>query len=696
MRNGTDLIRNGEIILSGIIVSDGEAGWYYGENAMVFCPQMVRDALAAVVGTVTVRLSSEGGDPFAGEAIRSMIATHPGGVDMIVEGLAASAASLIFMGASRRIMTAGSFIMIHDPASIVFGNEAELLQEAGRLGQLSDTYAAVYGRAAGMSAAAARKIMQAETYLNADDAIAAGFAHEVLAEPGGETAPAAMMSLSVAQAGFSRMVETRTAMIAKQNLNTPTGVSETPAAAGGTLAAMAATTERDMTGSNPAAAAASQSPLAATLPDAAAITAAALANSKAVRMMAQPFIISGLLTQADVDVEIDAGTPANDAGQKFMTKMAAVQPSVGRPAQVAGSLRDETDTKVEGMIGALMGKSDGPAAEYRGLRLKSLAMHLAGPKRGFEEAAAVRAGMMSTTLMSAAVGISDFSFITTAVMNRTLQAEYQRRAAVWQAVTAVPLTAADFRAIASVRFGGDFQLKKVLENGEYQSATLKDEASTLAVERRGRTINLTFEAIINDDMGALSRIPMEFAMAARIMENSMVWNLIRTNAVMTVDGIALFNAAHGNLGTAAVIAAASVAAGRKAMWEQRVVGTKDKDDFMQIEPNLLIVPPALELAALQFATLTLPNADGSVNPFKASLTPVVVPNLGASAGGSDIAWYLISSDAPPVSVAYLDGYAAPTVQTVEGMNPDMVTMNARHIFGAALTDFRGAFRNPGL
>ena len=695
MRSGTDLIRNGEIILSGTIVSDSEAGWY-GESAILVCPQMVRDALAAVNGTVTVRLSSDGGDPFAGEAIRSMIATHPGGVDMIVEGMAASAASLIFMGASRRKMTAASMIMIHDPSSLVYGNEADLLHEAGRLGQLADTYAAVYGRAAGMSSADARKIMQAETYLNAEEAIAAGFAHEVLAEPNADMPVDAVMSLTNARAAFNSMVATRTAMFAQQNLSKPTGVLDPTAAAGGVMAVMAANTESKMTNPNPAAPAAVTTMVATASVDPQAIVVAALANARAVRMMAQPFIASGLLTQADVDAEIDAGTSADTAGQRFMTKMAAAQPAVTRPAQTATIQRDEAETKVEGLIGALMGKTDGPAADYRGMRLKSLAMHLAGPQRGFEETKAVRAGMMSTTLMSAAVGVSDFAYITTSVMNRTLQAEYQRRAAVWQAVAGAPLTAADFRAIASVRFGGDFQLKKVLENGEYKTATLKDEASSLQVERRGRTINLTFEAIINDDMGALSRIPMEFAMAARIMENSMVWALIRSNAVMTVDGVALFHATHGNLGTAALISTTSVGAGRKAMWEQRVVGTKDTDDFMQIEPDLLIFPPSLELAALQFTAATLPNADGSTNPFKASVKPIVVPNLGASAGGSDTAWYLISSDAPPVSVAYLDGYAAPTVQTTEGMNPDIVTMNARHIFGAATTDFRGSFKNPGL
>lgn len=697
MRQGTDLIRNGEIILSGMIVSDMEAGWYYGENAPVICPAMVRDALAAVNGTVTVRLSSDGGDPFAGEAIRSMIATHPGGVDMIVEGIAASAASLIFMGAARRIMTAASFIMIHDPSSLVFGNEADMLVEAGRLGQLSDTYAAVYGRAAGMTADQARKIMKAETYLNADEAIALGFAHEVLAEQvPGEVATLAM-SLGAAQAAFSRMVGTRRAMIAQHNSGLPQGQPQPTAAAGGVMAISAATLESDMNVANPAAAAATTNPVVMAVPDANAIAAAALANGRSVRMMAQPFIASGMLTQADVDAEIDAGTPAADAGQRFMAMMAAAQPAVTRPAQVATIQRDEVDTKIEGMIGALMGDFKGPGSDYRGLRLKSLAMHLAGPKRGFEDILSVRAGMMATTLMSGAVGVSDFAFITTSVMNRTLQAEYNRRAASWQAVSGAPLSASDFRDLASVRFGGDFQLKKILANGEYQSATLKDEASSLRVERFGRELTLTFEAVINDDMGALSRIPMEFALAARILENSMVWSLFRANAVMSVDGVALFAAAHGNLAAVnAAITVASVGLGRKAMWEQRAVGGKDKDDFLQIEPNRLIFPPALETAALQFVTATVPNSDGSVNPFKASLTAITVANLGLSASGSDTSWYLVSSDLPPISVAYLDGYAAPNVQTIEGMNPDAIKMNARHIFGAAAMEFRGAYKNNGL
>ena len=691
MKHGADLIMNGEIILSGLVIGDMD-GAFMGDGGFI-CPQMVREALDATSGPAIIVLNSDGGDPFAGEAMRAAIASHPGGVTMRVEGIAASAASLVFMGAKRRVMSAGSILMIHDPSTIVMGTEDQLHKQAEVTGIIAETYAAVYATASGMTPQEARAVMKAETWLSADDAVAMGFADEVAADE----APA--MTVEAGKSAFGQMRLGMAAMSNRKNSQAQIA-PPTTAADGGSPAMMAIQEEAAMPNETPAVVTAATPEVVASVVPATTMTAdaAVLAErlrQRDIRQMAAPFMASGQLVQADVDALIDDGTPSAVAGQRFMTKMAAAQPPVTRAAAMITV--DETDTKMEGMIGALMGKTDGPAAEYRGMRLKSLAMHLSGKRGGFDEMAAVRAGMTSTTLMSGAIGVSDFAFITTSVMNRTLQDQYARRNATWTAVAAAPLTAKDFRAMASVRFGGDFQLKKVLENGEYSNATLVDEAESLRVERRGRTINLTFEAVVNDDLGALSRIPTEFAISARTMENSMVWALIRGNVALSSDSLALFHATHGNLAAAAaVISVASVGIGRKAMWEQRIKGTTDVDDFMMIEPNLLIVPPALETVALQFKTSITPATDGTVNPFKASLTPIVVPQLGASAGGSETAWYLISSDRPPVSVAYLDGYAAPTVQTIEGMNPDMVTMNARHIFGAANTEFRGAFKNAGL
>ncbi|MBW7057306.1 Clp protease ClpP [Paracoccus bogoriensis] len=705
-----DMIVNGELILSGSVLEDEYASWMRDEDVF-FCPAMVRRALTDLgEGRVTVRLNSMGGHVNAGEQIRAMLAGHPGGVRIVVEGIAASAASLILMAGAERVMSAGSHIMIHDPSGLIWGNEDDARRHADQLAVTANTYAAVYAAASGKTPEEVRALMRAETWYGPEAAVAEGFADSIAGnEDGFGVSPAigAQMpqaaTLAAAQAHYMDARDRLKARLRHRQSPQAARPAPTPAAVSGQFAMESSMPQEPTQTAAQTPVIETPSPVPAVAPAPAemaasrdSILAAERARARAIRDMAAPFVASGRLQQTDVDQLVDEGVSAEMAGSRLMATMAAAEP-VGRSASPRATIiRDEGETRVQAMIGALSGETEGAASQYRGMRIRHLAMELAGPQRGYSDTDAIRRGMMATTIMGGAHGVSDFSYITTAVMNRRLQDAYRRRAATWTLVTGDPLTATDFRELHSVRFGGDFSLKPVKENGEYQSAVLADEAEGLKVERRGRTITLTFEAVVNDDMGAFNRIPTEFAIAARTMESSMVWSLMRQNAVLKSDGKAIFHSDHGNLASAnAAISAASVAVGRKAMWEQRAFGSGSADDFLQIEPDRLLVPPALELVAMQFAATTTPATDGTVNPFKSSLTPAVIPNLGAAAGGSDTAWYLISSDLPPIAHAYLEGYAAPTVQTIEGMNPDAVVMNARHIFGAAAVEYRGAFKNNG-
>lgn len=698
MKDGTDLIIGGEIILSGEVLIDEYAGWMW-EDDVFFSPAMVRRALAAVPdGPLTMRINSYGGHTAAGEAIRAMIADRArlkGAVTMIVEGVAMSAATLILMGATRREMTSGSVLMIHNPSGGAWGEAEDLRKEADVLDLLARTFAAVYAEASGKTPEDVMQIMADETWYGPQDAIAAGWVHAISGaaeDTEDDTMPALVAQ---ARAQMTQAVARIMSRKATQNVRPAQAGQHPPAMVMAVIetAPTANPKENSMSG-NPAAVI----PAATVVPVLSAEDAvhAERGRARAIREMAQPFVAAGRVMEADVNVLIEQGLTVDTAATRLLTTMAAREPTLSRsPATIT---RDETDTRMEGMIGALMGATSGPAEQFKGLRIKRLAQELSGSTRNYNEIDAIQRGMRATTMAGGAHGVSDFAYITTEVMGRTLLREYQSRAATWTAVCGAPLSAADFREQHAVRFGGDFQLKAVAANGEYESATLSDEAEGLKVERKGRTIKLTFEAVVNDDMGAFARIPREFAQAARNMESSMVWGIIRTNAVLKSDAKALFHADHGNLAAAgAVISVTTVGAGRAAMWKQKALGRKSADDdFMMVEADRLIVPPALELAALQFVTATTPNADGSVNPYKTSLTPIVVPHISAAASsGSDTAWYLVSSALPPVQHAYLEGYEAPSVVTIEGMNPDVVTMNARHIFGAAPVEYRGAWKNPG-
>lgn len=696
-------LKAGELRLFGTIVKDE---YIWPEDTGLFSAQMVLEALAETPGDVTLYVNSDGGMPSEGEAIRAALEAHPGKVTVKVTGNAHSAASLMIMSADHIEMSAGSLMLIHDPSIYAGGNAAELTAAAAELDVMADAYATVYAARAGISTQDARAIMKAETMLSAQSAVEAGFADAVtnLPEmqnaqpPDDRTAALAAITVAMSRAREAQMkfeaadtprLETGESQTTGQAATDPNGdlmsnQNATPPA----VATPVETAPTPATAAAPVAAPVAEPVMQANQSDA---VAADRLRIKTIRMNAKPF--SAHISEAEIDRMCDEGTSVAEANQVIMNAAAAAQPRTTR----VDILRDETDTKVEGMIGALMHRAnprmhalEGPAEAFKGLRVKSLAMHLAAGGRGFNDIETVRAGLRGTSLMSGALGVSDFAYITTEVMNRTLRAAYEHRAATWQMISRMR-TATDFRELHSIAAGGDFQLKPVGENGEYLQSSITDEGQGLRLAKYGRNINLTFEAIINDDMGVFERLPGDFARAAGVLESKIAWGAIRDNAKVG-DGIALFHADHKNLGAAGAIAVTTVGDGRAAMYHQRPAGSKDADDFISVTPDLLFVPPALETVAGQFVAQSTPTKMADTNPFNGTMRPVVEASLSAAAGGSDSRWYLFASDMPVLEHAFLDGYEAPTVMTKEGMNPDGVNMVARHIFAATPVEFRGAYR----
>ncbi|MDR6264887.1 head maturation protease, ClpP-related [Roseobacter sp. N2S] len=694
-------LKAGELRLFGTIVKDE---YIWPEDTGFFSAQMVLDALAETPGDVTLYVNSDGGMPSEGEAIRAALEAHPGRVTVKVTGNAHSAASLMIMSADHIEMSAGSLMLIHDPSVYASGNAAELTAAAAELDVMADAYATVYAARAGISLEEARAIMKAETMLGAEAAVEAGFADAVTRlpemqkaqSPGDRTAALAAITVAMSRAREAQMkfeaaddprLEAGESQTTGQEANETNGdpmpnKNVTPPVVATPVVA-AAPVQTPAPAAVPA-------PVAEPVMQADAVAADRL-RIKTIRMNAKPF--SAHISEAEIDRMCDEGTSVAEANQVIMNAAAAAQPRTTR----VDILRDETDTKVEGMIGALMHRAnprmhalEGPAEAFKGLRVKSLAMHLAAGGRGFNDIETVRAGLRGTSLMSGALGVSDFAYITTEVMNRTLRAAYEHRAATWQMISRMR-TATDFRELHSIAAGGDFQLKPVGENGEYLQSSITDEGQGLRLAKYGRNINLTFEAIINDDMGVFERLPGDFARAAGVLESKIAWGAIRDNAKVG-DGIALFHADHKNLGAAGAIAVTTVGDGRAAMYHQRPAGSKDADDFISVTPDLLFVPPALETVAGQFVAQSTPTKMADTNPFNGTMRPVVEASLSAAAGGSDSRWYLFASDMPVLEHAFLDGYEAPTVMTKEGMNPDGVNMVARHIFAATPVEFRGAYR----
>lgn len=157
------------------IYIDGVIG--EGENT----PGVIARQLEANSGPVLVYVNSPGGLAHDGVSIMAALQRH-GAVTCEVTGLAASAASLLIMGAQNIRMNAAAHLMIHNPANLVFGDAADLRAEADVLDKLAGTYAQAYSQATGHPAERIRAWMDAETWLTAEEAQALNFCDEVVGQ----------------------------------------------------------------------------------------------------------------------------------------------------------------------------------------------------------------------------------------------------------------------------------------------------------------------------------------------------------------------------------------------------------------------------------------------------------------------------------------------------------------------------------
>ena len=178
-----------EILLYGPIGPD----FWEPENAIT--AKSVMAELSEISGDVTVRISSGGGDVYEGIDIMQALKNHDGEVTVIVESLAASAASFIAVGgADRVLMRESSELMIHRAWTLAEGNADEVRKTLSDLERQDNKLAAIYAAKAGGEIQDWLDAMSAETWYTAEEAVAAGLADGIVAEKSKAPAPSASLA----------------------------------------------------------------------------------------------------------------------------------------------------------------------------------------------------------------------------------------------------------------------------------------------------------------------------------------------------------------------------------------------------------------------------------------------------------------------------------------------------------------------
>lgn len=680
-----------EIHLYGTV---GDSFW----DEDYFTPQSVRGMLEGREGPLTVRINSGGGIASDGQAIYTMLKDYPGEVEVVVDGVAASAASLIAMAGDKITMRLGSWMLIHDPATMYTGGRGtadDHRELAGFLDKIGDAYAQVYAARTGLSSEASREIMRAETVYLGAEAVEAGFANQFE----GDT-----------QAAVAADFDYRIYAHAPQSVRE---ASERLGEVPGQLALAAIIAGKPRKRKEPPMAnkvKASEAPIAEIQEPVAEVTAEEVTEAPVEPVVEAKAPREVTMTVAQVNtlhvVASQIGVKTADANRAIeeaasfdnaLTKINAIwkeQGDVDIPMHGAPSmriLRDERDVQRAGMTEALTAQLTGadPASDkarpYMTQSLAEIAATCADYKGSMRTA-----GDKLNVFMAASHSTSDFPHIFENALHKVLLERYETEAPTYRALTR-RRDFNDFRPHPMVRAGDFPKLQSIAEGGEIQFGTFGENRESAALSSYAIGATITRQMMVNDELGAIAEVLGDYGSMIADFEEETFYAFLASATLADGGLVYRANADRGtNLVTSGTaITVAALAKGRATIRKQTTLDGKK----MNLTPSILLVSPDKETEAEQITTAIQPNVASEVNVFSGRLQVVTSAQLTGNA------WYLFASPTRPGGACFIHGYlngaAAPRIRTDEPFGKQGMSLTIEHDFGLGAIDYRGTFKNAG-
>lgn len=623
---------------------------FWGVTAQSFSKDL--KALGNDLKQINLHIHSPGGDVFDGIAIYNLLKNHPANVTVYIDGLAASMASVIAMAGNEVIIPENAMMMIHKPWGIQGGDAEDMRKYADLLDKVENTLIPAYANKTGKTPEELAEMLSAETWLNGKECVEQGFADK-LAEP--LVAMASIKSKKLED--FEKMPNEIKNMLFKPQGNA------------GASAPQATQTEST----------APVNKVTQAVDNTAQVQAELNKRNADIKAVFAPFGT----THNDLLVEClgDLSITADQAKDKLLAKLGAdTTPSaaVTPYADNGNIVGDSVKQSLLARAGIEKDKADAKDNAYNAMTLRELA-RASLVDRGISVSGHNAMSMVGLAFTHSS---SDFGQILIDVAHKSLLKGWETAAENFDQFTSRG-TLTDFRAAKRVGLGDFGYLPQVGEGEEYTYGTIGDEGASVALATYGQLFSITRQAIINDDMHLLTKIPEKMGQAARATIAKLVFALLTGNAIAQ-DGKALFDTSHKNTITNAGLNLASIDKGIQLM--NGFVNARGEP--LAIEPEFMLLPTSMYTRGLQLIkSASVEGADansGIINPLRDIVTPVKSARLQAA---DEKSWYLINKEA--IEVSYLDGIDTPYMEQQQGFTVDGVSTKVRIDAGVNVIDYRG-------
>lgn len=667
-----NLLLNGELVLYGPVGGD----WWDDAG---FTAEDVLHTLAEADGDLTVRINSGGGLAFDGLAIYNALKAYAGGkVTVHVDGIAASAASIIAMAGSERVMRGGALLMIHNASTIAWGQANDLEKQAGVLRKLDGQMAGIYARQTGGEKADIITMMDEETWLTGEQAVQMGFAHTTDDE---EAATASAFDYRI----YAKAPETLRAVSCPFPARAAARAVADATASAPPSAAAAAQQEVDMTEKTQAAPEKTGGEDKNT--DARTLVAGVMARCRAAS-----------LNLEEAEGVVGNATSVDHASALILDIVVARQNA--QDPEISGHIKitaDAQDRWAQGVEKSLLAKANlegGEVNEFSGLTLREIARSSLD-LRGIKVKSVDPMAMVGTafTAPTASHSTSDFPQVLSNIANKSMLKGFTEANTTYQLWTGKG-NLSDFKTASRVDTGFFPALDEVKEGAEFTQATMSECGETYSLGTYGKLFKITRQAIINDDLGAFTRVPRKMGNAARRTVNKAVYALLIANPNMA-DSVALFHATHKNLASGAGnvgVTSDVYDKARAAMMKQ-----KDGDVVIGIAPRYWIGPVGSMSTARQIfgSDTELGQANPAVVSKVAGMVEVIADAELDPASGTPFA--VLAADpaiADTIEVLYLNGNENPALEQRDGWSIDGTEFKVRLDFGVKAFAFQGLYKVP--